>query len=140
LRRIVAVEMAVGVLVFAATAGMVAKSPEIPSKSTVVEVSLANGDMIVNLAVTPGRVGFNELHLTIASPAGSLRPVESVEMRMTLPDSEIPPVAVPIEVLGPNHFVGSLSVLYAGVWNVEILVGPDSTSSKRFTTDVTIVP
>lgn len=140
LRRIVAVEMAVGVLVFAATAGMVAKSPEIPSKSTVVELSLVEGDMIANLAVTPGRVGFNEMHLTISSPAGSLRPVESVEMRMTLPNSEIPAVAVPVEVLGPNHFVGSVSILYAGVWNLEILVSPDPSSSKRFTTDVSIAP
>lgn len=140
LRRIVAVELAVGVLVFAATAGMVAKSPEIPSKSTVVELSLVEGDMIANLAVTPGRVGFNEMHLTISSPAGSLRPVESVEMRMTLPNSEIPAVAVPVEVLGPNHFVGSVSILYAGVWNLEILVSPDPSSSKRFTTDVSIAP
>jgi copper transport protein len=140
LRRIVAVEMAVGVLVFAATAGMVAKSPELPSTSTVVEMSLANGDMIADLAVSPGRVGFNEIHLTVSTPSGSLRPVESVEMRMTLPNSEIPTVEVPVDVLGPNHFVGSVSVPYAGLWNVEILVAPDSTSSKRFTTDVTIAP
>ena len=140
LRRIIAVELAVGVLVFAATAGMVAKSPEIPSTSAVVEVSLVDGDMIANLAVTPGRVGFNEIHLILASPAGSLRPVESVEMRMTLPNSEIPAVAVPVEVLGPNHFVGSVSILYGGVWNMEILVSPDPSSSKRFTTDVPIAP
>jgi hypothetical protein len=134
------VELAVGVLVFAATAGMVAKSPEIPSTSAVVEVSLVDGDMIANLAVTPGRVGFNEIHLILASPAGSLRPVESVEMRMTLPNSEIPAVAVPVEVLGPNHFVGSVSIPYGGVWNMEILVSPDPSSSKRFTTDVPIAP
>jgi copper transport protein len=140
LRRIIAVELAVGVLVFAATAGMVAKSPEIPSTSAVVEVSLVDGDMIANLAVTPGRVGFNEIHLILASPAGSLRPVESVEMRMTLPNSEIPAVAVPVEVLGPNHFVGSVSIPYGGVWNMEILVSPDPSSSKRFTTDIPIAP
>lgn len=139
LRRLVAVELVLGVLVFAVTAGMVAKSPEVASESTVVEVALVDGDMIANLAVTPGRVGFTELHLIIESPAGSLRPVESVEMRMTLANSEIPTVVVPVEILGPNHFVGSLSVPYAGVWNVEILVSPDSSSSKRLTTDVTIV-
>jgi hypothetical protein len=119
---------------------MVAKSPEIPSTSAVVEVSLVDGDMIANLAVTPGRVGFNEIHLILASPAGSLRPVESVEMRMTLPNSEIPAVAVPVEVLGPNHFVGSVSIPYGGVWNMEILVSPDPSSSKRFTTDIPIAP
>lgn len=140
LRRIVAVELAVGVLVFAATAGMVAKSPEVPSESTVVEATLVDGDMLIGLAVTPGRIGFNEVHLTIGSPAGSLRPVDSVELRMTLPNSEIPAVAVPVEVLGPNHFVGSVSILYAGVWNLEILVSPDPSSSKRFTTDVSIAP
>lgn len=140
LRRIVVVEFAVGVLVFAVTAGMVAKSPEIPSTSTVVEVSLVDGDTIANLAITPGRVGFNEMHLTIATPAGALQPVESVEMRMTLPGSEIPAVAVPVEVLGPNHFVGSVSILFPGTWTVEILVSPEPSSTKRFTSDVVIAP
>lgn len=140
LRRIVAVELAVGVLVFATTAGMVAKSPEVLSESTVIELTLVDGDMIADLAVTPGRVGFNELHLTISTPSGSLQPVETVEMRMTLPDSEIPTVSVPVEMLGPNHFVGSVSILYAGMWNVEILVNPDPSSSKRFTADVSIAP
>lgn len=138
LRRIVAVELSVGVLVFAVTAGMVAKSPEVPSVSTVVEATLVDGDMLIGLAVTPGRIGFNEVHLTIGSPAGSLRPVDSVELRMTLTGSEIPPISVPVEVLGPNHFVGSLSVPYSGVWSLEIVVNPDPSSSKRFTTDVVI--
>lgn len=138
LRRIVAVELSVGVLVFAVTAGMVAKSPEVPSKSTVVEATLVDGDMLIGLAVTPGRIGFNEVHLTISSPAGSLRPVDSVELRLTLTGSEIPPISVPVEVLGPNHFVGSLSVPYSGVWSLEIIVNPDPSSSKRFTTDVVI--
>lgn len=138
LRRIVAVELSVGVLVFAVTAGMVAKSPEVPSKSTVVEATLVDGDMLIGLAVTPGRIGFNEVHLTISSPAGSLRAVDSVELRLTLTGSEIPPISVPVEVLGPNHFVGSLSVPYSGVWSLEIIVNPDPSSSKRFTTDVVI--
>jgi hypothetical protein len=45
-----------------------------------------------------------------------------------------------VEVLGPNHFVGSVSIPYGGVWNMEILVSPDPSSSKRFTTDVPIAP
>jgi len=138
LRRVVAVEAAVGLVVFAVTAGMVAKSPEVSSTSTVFQSSLVEGDMIADVSVTPGRVGFNEIHLTLATPSGSLQPVDTVEMRMTLPDSEIPTVSVAVEQLGPNHYVGSLSVLYAGTWTLEILVNPDPSTSKRFTTDVPI--
>ena len=138
LRRIVAVEVAVGLVVFAVTAGMVAKSPEVSSTSTVFQSSLVEGDMIADVSVTPGRVGYNEIHLTLATPSGSLQPVDTVEMRMTLPDSEIPTVSVAVEQLGPNHYVGSLSVLYAGTWTLEILVNPDPSTSKRFTTDVPI--
>ena len=108
------------------------------STSTVFQSSLVEGDMIADVSVTPGRVGYNEIHLTLATPSGSLQPVDTVEMRMTLPDSEIPTVSVAVEQLGPNHYVGSLSVLYAGTWTLEILVNPDPSTSKRFTADVPI--
>jgi copper transport protein len=138
LRRVVAVEAAMGLMIFAVTAGMVAKSPEVSSTSTVFQSSLVEGDMIADVSVTPGRVGYNEIHLTLATPSGSLQPVDTVEMRMTLPNSEIPSVSVSVEQLGPNHYVGSLSVLYAGTWTLEILVNPDPSTSKRFTADVPI--
>lgn len=139
LRRVVIVEAAIGLIVFAVTAGMVAKSPEVPSTSNVFQSALVEGDMIADVSVTPGRVGYNEIHLTLSTPSGSLQPVASVEMRMTLPNSEIPAVAVAVEQLGPNHYVGSLSILYPGTWSLELLVSPDPSTSKRFTVDVPVV-
>lgn len=138
LRRLVAVELSVGVLVFAVTAGMVAKSPEVPSESTVVELSLVEGDLIADVAVTPAQVGYNEIHLTITTPNGALQPVEAVEMRMTLAGSEIPAISVPVDELGPNHFVGSLSIVSAGTWTLELLINPDPSTSVRLTSDVVI--
>lgn len=138
LRRVVVVEVVVGACVLAVTAGMVAKSPEISSESTVVQLSLVEGDIIADVAVTPGVVGYNEIHLTITTPGGSLQPVDSVEMRMTLAGSEIPAISVPVEELGPNHYVGSLSLLSAGTWTLEVLVFPDPSTSSRFTSDVVI--
>lgn len=138
IHRIVVVEVFVSVLVLGVTAGMLSQSPEITSASSVFSTQLVEGDMIVGVAVTPGRVGNNEIHVTVTTPSGTLSPVENVTMRLTLPGSEVPTITAAITELAPNHFVGTLSILTAGVWTLEILVQPDPSSSTRVSTEVPI--
>lgn len=138
IHRIVVVEVLVAVLALGVTAGMLSQSPEITSANSVFSTQLVEGDMIVGVAVTPGRVGNNEIHVTVTTPSGTLSPVENVTMRLTLPGSEVPAIAAAITELGPNHFVGALSILTPGVWTLEILVQPDPSSSTRVTTEVPI--
>ena len=57
---------------------------------------------------------------------------------MTLAGSEIPAISVPVDELGPNHFVGSLSIVSAGTWTLELLINPDPSTSVRLTSDVVI--
>jgi hypothetical protein len=76
--------------------------------------------------------------VTISTPSGSLSPVDNLTMRLTLPGSEVPTITAAISELGPNHFVGTLSILTPGTWNLEILVQPDPSTSTRFSTDVPI--
>jgi copper transport protein len=138
IHRIVVVEVLIAAVVLGVTAGMLAKSPEVTTANSVFSTQLVEGGRIVGVAVTPGRVGNNEIHVTITTPNGTLSPVEGVTMRLTLPGSEVPTITAAVSELGPNHFVGALSILTAGTWTLEILVQPDPSTSSRYTTEVPI--
>jgi copper transport protein len=138
IHRIIVVEFLIATVVLGVTAGMLAKSPEVTAANSVFSTQLVEGDTIVGIAVTPGRVGNNEIHVTISTPSGTLSPVEGVTMRLTLPGSEVPTITAAVSELGPNHFVGALSILTAGTWTLEILVQPDPSTSTRYVTEVPI--
>jgi len=138
IHRVVLVEVLIAVLALGVTAGMLSQSPEVRAANAVFSTQLVEGDMIASIAVTPGRVGNNEIHVTISTPSGSLSPVDNVTMRLTLPGSEVPTITAAVTQLGPNHFVGTLSILTPGTWNLEILVQPDPSTSARFSTDIPI--
>ncbi|MEY3822731.1 MAG: hypothetical protein RL628_839 [Actinomycetota bacterium] len=138
IHRIIVVEFLIATVVLGVTAGMLAKSPEVTEANAVFSTQLVEGGTIVGIAVTPGRVGNNEIHVTISTPSGTLSPVEGVTMRLTLPGSEVPTITAAVSELGPNHFVGALSILTAGTWTLEILVQPDPSTSTRYATEVPI--
>jgi len=138
IHRVVVVEVLIAVFVLGVTSAMLSQSPEVRAANAVVSTQLVDGDMIASIAVTPGSVGNNEIHVTISTPSGNLSPVDNVTMRLTLPGSEVPTITAAVAQLGPNHFVGTLSILTPGTWNLEILVQPDPSSSKRFSTDIPI--
>ena len=138
LRRLMAVEVAVAVLVLGATATLVAKSPEVQAAPNIFTSQLVQGDLIADVTVTPGNVGSNEIHVSLTPSGGTLQRMESVTMRMTYPDPSLPPVAVQVTESGPNHYIGRVALLSAGTWTLEILVQPDPSRSIRFATDVNI--
>ena len=138
IHRLIVVEGMIAVFVLGVTAGMLSQSPEVTAANAVFSTQLVEGDMIVGVAVTPGRVGNNEIHVTVTTPSGSLSPVENLTMRLTLPGSEVPTITAAITELGPNHFVGALSILTPGTWTLEILIQPDPSSSIRVTTEVPV--
>ena len=138
IHRIVVVEFLIATVVLGVTAGMLSQSPEVRAANAVFSTQLVEGDMIVGVAVTPGRVGNNEIHVTVTTPNGSLSPVDNITMRLTLPASEVPTITAAITELGPNHFVGTLSILSPGTWTLEILIQPDPSSSTRVTTEVPV--
>ena len=100
--------------------------------------ALVEADYITAVVMSPGRVGNNEIHVTITPPGGSLTQVTGVAVRLTLPGSELPTVMVPMESVGVNHYSGTVAVLYSGTWTLEIVVSPDPSSSILFSTEVVI--
>lgn len=138
LRRLVGVEVFCAIAIVAATSVLVSSPPQSSASSRVVSVALVQDDIIVNVTVTPGGVGSNEIHLTVVTPGGTLAPVEGLDIRLTEEGSDGPPIAVDVQPLGPNHFLGSVVIVRSGAWAFEFLVQVSSSRIVRLTTTVDI--
>lgn len=133
-RRLVSVECVVALIIVGSTSVMVSSPPQVAAKPEVLSVALAQDEIIANVTVTPGRVGPNEIHVTVVTPGGTLDPVDGLDIRITESTGEIPPVTVDVEALGPNHFVGTVAILEKGPWTLELLVQVSSARVVRLST------
>lgn len=138
IKRLLMIELVVVAGVLASTTALVANPPRVQAAVDVFTTSLVDGSTIVDVTVTPARAGANEIHLTVRTPNGALSPVESATVRFSQAESDVPPIEVPVEILGPNHFSGTVSLLEDGPWTMEVLVQLDPSSVTRLTTTVEI--
>lgn len=129
--RLLATEIVVAFAVLGVSAYVVGESPVAARPSAVYSTTLAQGSVIVDLTVTPGTVGNNEIHVVVSPPGGTLQRVESLEMRATPPGDGAIPLTVAITDAGPNHFVGRVAFTEVGEWTLEIVVRPDASTSVR---------
>ncbi|MGD9995294.1 MAG: copper resistance protein CopC [Ilumatobacteraceae bacterium] len=121
-RRTVMAEAGFGIVVLAVAASLVSQPPQPIDQASVFSASLAQGGVLVDVTLTPGRVGANELHLVVTSPGGSLTPVSDASARMELPSRSIPTTPVTIEQDGANHYTGSITLPFEGDWTLEIVI------------------
>ena len=122
IRRTVLAEAALGAVVLAFTASLVTLPPAPIAQGEVFHATLTQAGLIVDITVTPGRVGSNEVHLVITPPGGSITPVTSATARMTLPSDDVPVSPVTITADGPNHYTGTITLPFRGDWTLEVLV------------------
>lgn len=113
-------EMLVAVAVLAATASLTGTSPVGAGAPSAFTTTLSQGGVLVDLAVSPARVGTAEVHVIFTPPGGALDPVTEVEARIELPSRDIPAVPLDVVPAGPNHFVGIVKIPYPGEWSVEV--------------------
>lgn len=138
MRRLLGTEVVVALAVLAASAYVVGESPVVARQPDVYTATLVQGSLIVDLTVTPGVVGNNEIHVVVSPPGGALQRVESLEMRVTPPGDASVPITVSVLDAGPNHFVGRVAFTGPGKWKLEILVRPDRSTSVRFDEELTL--
>lgn len=140
LRSVLVAEAIVGLVVLVVTSGLVSETPRAVVSAAPFATSLVRGETIVNVTVSPARVGTVEMHVIIAKPGGSLEPVATAKVRFSSTEQDVPPIAVqPVEV-GPNHFVATAQIPYAGEWKIDVvLVEPDGRESL-FTTPIDVRP
>jgi copper transport protein len=122
IRRTVAAEAVLGIAVLALSAGLVGESPQPRSERQVFSTTLAMAGVIIDVTVTPGGVGQNEMHVIVTPPGGSLRPVTGVTARVSLPEQEIPDAPVELVADGTNHYTGVVGFALPGVWVLELIV------------------
>ena len=94
----------------------------------------------VNLLVTPGSTGLNEIHVTYLDASGSLTDrIESVTVEMTLPFEGIGPIVINGPEIEPGHFlVITENLTVAGVWRMDVVSRIGTTEQRRTTFEVPI--
>jgi copper transport protein len=138
LRSVLAAEMCIGLLVLAATSGLVAEPPRDTTGGAPFSTSLVQGDIIANITLSPARVGTTEMHVIISPPGGSLAPVADATARLSLASRDVPPVPVSLALVGSNHYVGTIQIPYSGEWKLDVIVSVDASNEVLFTTKVII--
>ncbi|NQW59696.1 copper resistance protein CopC/CopD, partial [bacterium] len=138
LRAVLCAEVVVGLVVLSITAGMVAASPRPTLSNAPFSTALVQGDVIANITISPPRVGESEMHVIVSPPNGSLDPVLAIKARFSLASSNVPPIQVELNAVGPNHFVGKIQFVYPGQWKVDVIVSPDANSEVLYSTQLSI--
>lgn len=132
LLQVVRVEVVVGALVLAVTAGLVNQPPgrdqlEQPFSGTQV---VEGGELL--LEVEPARAGQNELHVYLRDPAGQPVAFDAVEVTASRPD--VPARRLEVEQVTPDHAVAyGASLPTPGSWTVAVTtVGRGTSRTFRF--------
>lgn len=138
LRRTVAAEAVVGLLVLGVTAAMLDLPPVAAAKSQVFNTAIAEAGVLADVTVTPGRVGANEMHVVLTPPGGSLTPIAAASARVALPERDLPAAPVELSLIGSNHYTGVVTIPYPGEWRLDLVieVTPGSTVLLRTTVPV----
>ena len=140
LQSALVVEAVVGLLVLSVTSGLVTETPREAVSAAPFATSLVQGETIVNITVSPARVGNAEMHVIIAKPGGSLEPVAAARVRLSSEERNVPPIAVEPAEVGPNHFVATAAIPYAGEWEIDIVLVEDDGRESLFTTPIEVRP
>lgn len=140
LRPVLVAEAIVGLLVLTVTSGLVTETPRAAVSAAPFATSLVQGETIVNLTVSPARVGSVEMHVIIAKPGGSLEPVVSAKVRFSSSERDVPPIGVEPAEVGPNHFVATAQIPYAGEWKIDVVLVEADGRESLFTTPIDVRP
>ena len=135
LRRSVAAETAVALVVLAATAIVVDSVPGrtangLSSQPGSTDISLqfntgtAAGTVLV--VVEPGKIGPNQTHLLIENTKGEPYDPVQVSVSYALPSRNFGPVNSKVVANGPGHYLDQPTLLtFAGQWQVSITIRSD---------------
>lgn len=126
LRRSVWLEVGAGAAVLAVTALLV-NAP--PARSATAVTASANGSEVtvamksseigVDVILTPGRAGPNDVHVTVLRPDGTPGDPAALRLSLDLPGKKIAPIPVPLAQISTGHYLAtSFAIPIAGTWRV----------------------
>ncbi|HEY8218030.1 MAG TPA: FixH family protein [Acidimicrobiia bacterium] len=124
LRRSVWAEIATAVLILVATALLVNSAPAKTAVANAGEggvagVTLRSAKVNVDVTLTPGAAGVNDIHVDLSDKDGAPKDVDEVKVTLEQRDRKIAPIDVPLRRLGPGHYYSpGFDVPIAGEWRV----------------------
>lgn len=150
LRRSVAAETGIALVVLAATAILVNSVPGrnaagLSSQPGSTDVSLqfntgtAAGTVLV--VVEPGKIGPNQTHLLIENTKGEPYDPVQVSVSYALPSRNFGPVNSKVVANGPGHYLDQPTLLtFAGQWQVSVTIRSDEFDETTVRVPFTVTP
>jgi copper transport protein len=139
IRRAILLEAGLGLVVFALSVGLVVTPPDgIDTSATSVHTAtLVQDDVVVDLTVSPTRVGPAEVHVILSPPGGSLDPVQNVVVAFVSLDTG---QQLPMDIIevGPNHWSGFVEIPTGGLWDMTVEATRQDGVSLQYGTTVDI--
>jgi copper transport protein len=121
------------------TSLLVNTAPAVAARAKPFAATVFRGDRSVSITVEPGRVGLNDIHITLTSASGSFEAASAITAQLTLPARGFGPLEVPLQSAGPNHAIASgVSLTLAGNWRLEIAARYGEFTEVRFAVDVNV--
>lgn len=137
LRRLVAAEVVVAIVVVAVTSLLVDANPGAAGVSAAgpFDETVVVDDVLINVVAVPGSVGPTDLHLYVDDPAGGLTP--PVGATGTLSSGVVTGIEVPFVAAGPGHWSAyDVDIPSAGRW--ELTIDVQLTDANEVSTTFTI--
>lgn len=125
LRRILVVELALGMVALGATGALSSYAPSTAQSAGPFSTSVNVGAARVEVTVDPARVGPNETHVYLFDRRTGAPYEATKELRMTaeMPSKGIAKITLEPNVAGPGHYVvNAASLGVAGDWTMELTV------------------
>lgn len=140
IRRAILLEATLGLVVFALSVGLVVTPPDgvDTSATSVHTATLVQDDVVVDITLSPTRVGPIEVHVILSPPGGSLDPVQSVVAAMTSQDDSGNAFPVDVIEVGPNHWSGFVDVSFGGQWEMTVDVTRQNGELLQYATTVAV--
>jgi copper transport protein len=117
-------EFGVAVALLVATALLVnappAKSDVAQGKGLEAVATTLEGDKVsVDITLTPGDKGKNDVHVTALSPKGSIKDVQDLTVTFALPDKKVKGLDAPLRKLSPGHYLSpGFDLPFDGDWQI----------------------
>jgi hypothetical protein len=95
-------------------------------------------DIILEVTISPARIGNAEIHVVFVPPGGSLERIELTDVRLGLPERGVPNGSIALQQVGPNHWSGTHTFVFPGEWDVDVVAAPSDNATLLFDFDVPI--
>jgi copper transport protein len=127
LSRILRLEVAVLVAVAGVTGILVAETPAKQANATLSKVEAPFGEGSMEVWLSPGRAGLNDVHVIILGADGTPDDrFDEAEFALSLPAQDVGPIEAQPVRIGPGHFqLVSVDLSIRGEWVLEVSVRPD---------------